>query len=288
MLSTGIFFGLVSMIGFGINNAMAQSISKKYGSLGAIIYRNAIIVMLLFITTLFYYSGNKFPLYHILFSVGIAFVGYVSLVSFMHAVKIGKIGVVVPIANSSSIFTVLFAVLFFSEILTLNKLIAIAIIITGVVLISVNIKDFKRSELFVLSSGIPYAFLTMILWGLVFALFRIPVKSLGPFFTTLIIELSILIFSCVHLFLIKKESLKKPVKSMIPSLLMFGLFGYLGSLFFNLGIQVAEVSIVAPIAFSAPAISVLYARLVYKEKLLLRQYIAVVCIIFGIIFMSAI
>jgi len=69
---------------------------------------------------------------------------------------------------------------------------------------------------------------------------------------------------------------------------MFGLFGYLGSLFFNLGIQVAEVSIVAPIAFSAPAISVLYARLVYKEKLLLRQYIAVVCIIFGIIFMSAI
>src|SRR3972149_7199454 len=159
MLSTGIFFGLVSMIGFGINNAMAQSISKKYGSLGAIIYRNAIIVMLLFITTLFYYSGNKFPLYHILFSVGIAFVGYVSLVSFMHAVKIGKIGVVVPIANSSSIFTVLFAVLFFSEILTLNKLIAIAIIITGVVLISVNIKILRDQNYLYYQAGFHMRFL---------------------------------------------------------------------------------------------------------------------------------
>ncbi len=62
--------------------------------------------------------------------------------------------------------------------------------------------------------------------------------------------------------------------------------GALVTLFFNMGIEKTNVSIVSPIASGAPLIATLYAKLVFKEKLSKLQYLAIIMITLGVILVS--
>jgi len=83
-----------------------------------------------------------------------------------------------------------------------------------------------------------------------------------------------------------KQKIKLPGKK---SLILIGLLGILGasaSLFFNLGIKYADVSIVAVLFGANPIIPCLYSAIFEKEKLTKQQYIAISGILLGIILIA--
>jgi len=171
---TGIFFGFIAMLGFGLSNAIAKKPIKKIGSEKTIFYRNIVISILLFLILLFFGNSSVFSIKYILIALGIAVVGYVPLLLFYKALNLGKVGIISPVANSSIIFTILFSIIFFHESITFGQGIAIVLIILGIIFISLNINDLKKSNILKVSSGIPYALITAILWGLVFFYGRFP------------------------------------------------------------------------------------------------------------------
>jgi len=288
-LPTGIIFAIIAMIGFGFSNAIAKVPNQEIGYKKTVFYRAIFINILLFIVLLFFLKETNFSLNFILITLGIAFIGYLPLITFYKSLEVGKVGVVSPIANSSVIFTVFFSIIFFGERLSLLQGISILVILLGIILMSVNFKELKKSHLFQMSSGVPYALITCFLWGLVFFLFKIPVNVIGPILTSFLIEFGILIYSTIHnLFTNKfrKGTFLVKNKKMIWYTFFVALFGAVGAIFFNMGIKNYSVSIVAAITFANPLIATLYSKIVYKEKLLLRQYLALIIIVLGVVMIS--
>jgi len=285
-MQTGIIFGLISLICWGLSNSFAPVVIKKLGPLKTTFWRY-IWELILFVPIFFYFYKNfNFDLKWILITFVIAFIGYIPVLTFYKGLEIGKLGIVAPVANSSIIFTVLLSIIFFKESLNPLQILSIILIIFGIILISLNFSDLKSSEIFQKTSGLSWALITCLLWGLVFFLFKMPVNHLGPIFTSILLESIIAVYAGVQL-KIKKQSLKfEENKKLMLMVFLMGLFGAGGILMFNYGIQNYNVSLVVPIALANPIIAVVYGKFVYKESLKLQQIFAVLLIILGIIFIS--
>ena len=136
-----------------------------------------------------------------------------------------------------------------------------------------------------MSSGIPYALLTCVLWGLMFSLYKIPVMVIGPILTALIIEIGIFIISLIQILKTGKK-INMPDRSTLNYLILLSIFTAIGGAFFNFGIMVAEVSIVAAISMANPLIATIYGKYVYKETISIQQYLAISFILIGIVALS--
>ncbi|MGM5484894.1 MAG: EamA family transporter [Nanobdellota archaeon] len=275
MLS-GFFFGLLSMLGFGISDAIVRVPSNSIGTRKTIYFRNLMVSLFLLIALFF--MESSFSWGYVLFTLSISLLGYIALASFYRGMKTGKVGVVSPIANSSFVFTVLFSVIFFKENLGINQVISIIGIVIGVILLSVNFRELKESDFLKTSSGVPFALLTCFLWGLLFFLFKIPVNVIGPALTAFVLEFGVMVFSGLH----SGFSVKVDRKN-FKYLMIMALLGTVAILSFNIGITMEDVSIVAAVTSSSPLVTAIYGNLVYKEKMTGKEIIAVLLIITGLV-----
>ncbi|MCC7569872.1 DMT family transporter [Candidatus Micrarchaeota archaeon] len=281
----GILFGIIAMFGYGLSNAMSQPPSKKLGAEKTIFFRNVFISAFLLILVLFFIRESIFSIEYIIIALGISLIGFIPLLTFLKALKVGKVGIISPISNSSVIFTIILSILFFGETLSIEQGISIGVILLGIVLVSLDFKDLKQSKLFQMSSGVPYALITCLLWGVVFFLFKIPVNVLGPILTSFIIEFGIMLHGGLYI-LVSKIKFEVPDKKMLVHIGLIGFFGMLGTLFFNLGISTANVSIVAALTFANPLVASIYAKIFYKEELSSQQYLAILLIVLGVVALS--
>lgn len=200
---------------------------------------------------------------------------------FYRAMAIGRAGVVSPVASSSALVTTLLAIIFVGDRLLPLQLFSIAVIIFGIILISIKVRQFHASDIFKVSSGIPYALVAAVGWGIWAILAQISSKNLGPFLTAFIIEF-IAIF--VALFLIKKngETLSIGNKKAFYYIIPMSIFMCIESLVYYQGIKISNVSIVATLTSASPLVVVIFGYLVYKERLSIKQYLAIAMIIGGI------
>ncbi|MCK9352061.1 MAG: DMT family transporter [Candidatus Pacebacteria bacterium] len=281
----GIIFGLISMICFGLSNAISQGPSQKIGSIRSTYWRGLFMVLLLFPVFLFNVNSAVFLAEYILIALGIAVVGYFPLLSFFKALDLGKIGVVSPIANSSIIITVLFSIFFYGEKPSMMRLISIGIILLGIILITIDLKDIRNSRLFKKETGIFFAFVSMFLWGIVSALYKIPVTVIGPVLTSLVVEVGILACSTVSM-LRKKKSFDLPDRSILTQVFLIAVFGSIAILSYNFGIERYNINLVASLVSASPLVATLYGKYVYNEEVTFIQWIAIFVIIAGIILLS--
>lgn len=165
VLSVSILFGIIAMIGFGLCNAIAQIPSKEIGSQRTIFFKNVFVSILLAILFLFFQNEVSFDAKYIFIAFAISLLGYLALLLFYEALKIGKVSIIAPIANSSVIFTIIFSTIFFQESLSLIQLISIILIIIGIILTSLDFNDIRKTSSVKLLSGVPYALATCFLWG---------------------------------------------------------------------------------------------------------------------------
>lgn len=282
--SLGIIFGIISMLGFGISTGITKVPLKSIGNQMTIFFRGIFMSLIIFLVLLFYLPASLSPFYLVIALV-IGVIGYFPLFTFYKGLKRGKIGVISPVSNSSIIFTVLFSIVFFGETLNIIQSYAIVLIIIGVFLVSVNFRDLKGSNLFKFSSGIPFALMTCLGWGLFFFLVKIPVTFIGPVLTAFMVEFVIMIMAGINM-RASRIPFKIPNKRILIYIVILSVFGSAGAIFFNMGISVSSVSIVAALSKSSPWVTTLYGRVAYKEKLKAAQYVAIVLILAGIVLIS--
>ncbi|MFA5108701.1 MAG: DMT family transporter [Candidatus Micrarchaeia archaeon] len=282
-ISLGILLGLVAMFGFGISDALAKLPLVRLGGAKVIFIRNLFISAIFLAAILFIHPDfGQIDYSFVALAIIISAIAYFPLSYFYRGLKVGEIGLVTPVAHSSIIITAILSVIFFHEALTQLQICAIALIFFGLVLISINFKDIKSSQLFKLSSGIPYALITGILWGLVYFLIKIPILIIGPILCSFILEFVILCSSAAHIFLSKQE-FKFDLKGIWRPMLALSVLSAVASFALNFGIGEYNVSIVAALAFASPLVATLYARFAYHEKLTSLQWVAVLIILVGVV-----
>lgn len=288
MDSLGILFGLIAMVGYGVSSAMAQRPLKALGVVKTIFYRNLVItainVLLIFLLGGFFVH-EPLTLRWILITLGISVFGYIPFITYYKGLRVGKVGVVSPVAQSSVLITIILSVIFFHETLTGIQIAAVVLVVVGLILISVNFKEWHASDIFHFTSGVPYVLMTTVLWGAVYFLWKIPSAVIGPLLTAFFVEGTELVLSMFQL-KIRSESFQLTDRAVLPHLIVMGILGAAGTLFYTWGITLTQVSIVVTLTMSNSLIATLYGRLVYKEKLTVHQYVAGALIIGGIVMIT--
>lgn len=267
----GLVFAVMAMLSWGLSNFIAKKAARSFSTRALLIYTAPFKILPLLALILFVgYTTD--PLY-ILVAAAVSLTGFFPVIFLYKALRVGKVGIIMPVANSSVIYTVLFSVIFFGEKLQTLQYIAAGLVITGTVLISL------RRHTKGLSKGVSFAFVTSLLWGVTFFLWKIPVNVIGPILTSLIVDAGVVFWGVVLL----RDRVRFDIGRrnwLIMAVYGFAIIG--GSLAWSLSLSLSQVSLVAPIASSNILIATLLARVFYNEKLAAHQYISSILIIAGI------
>jgi uncharacterized membrane protein len=286
--NSAIIYAIFSFLGMGLSNPIIKKYVVHLGAAKSIFYRGLVVTFITGCFAFIFISKSKFDLYYFILGIIIAAVSYSGLHFFNRALETGKVGLVAPVNSTRILISIFVGVVFLEDRINVTNCLSIAIIFLGLIFISINFRELKKSNLLSIKSGVPYALISALFWGVTLPLFSIPAKHLGAFFYTFIVEIIVFAISLSILISQKKNlKLKKDeLKKNFWGIILIGILSSIGSIFMNLGYATGLISIVAAIVGTNPLIGVLYGRIFYKEKLSILQYTSIIMIIIGIITLS--
>lgn len=283
MIAGAILFGLISMFSYGLANTYSLPLAKRHGPARFLLLRGIVvcaILLVLAIPNLHYLSNWQ----AVLAALGIGIFGYLPPLAFTHGIKISRISIVAPIAGTAPFITVLLSVLLLNTHLHGIQWLGIAVIILANIAVSVNFRSLRSSNILKLASGVPYALVAALLWGLVYFLLIYPTRSLGPWVSALLLEFGLVIAATVHL-KFKREELQ--VAKAADKLLIFNAVVIaLGTLGFTIGVKYFNVGLVAALANSTAVVSIIAATLVHHERLTRMEKVLAAFMIAGVVLVS--
>jgi len=119
-----------------------------------------------------------------------------------------------------------------------------------------------------------YAIITIIFWSSAFVFTRLALRHFSPLSLGFLRYFIASIFLLIFAFIVK---IKIPAKNDIKWFIISGFFGFFFYiLMFNFGSAATSASTCSLIIATAPVITTLFARIIYKEKLRIIKYIAII------------
>ncbi|MBI4035970.1 DMT family transporter [Candidatus Daviesbacteria bacterium] len=280
-----IFFALISFFGWGVGDIFGTIATRKLGGFSTTLW--TLIAGAFLFTLLIPFAMSDFKaitpiLFFLTAVISIFFI--IALVAFYQALKIESSPLIGTIASSFAAVTVILSLIFLGETISIWQAIFIVVIFIGVVLSSFEFEKLKKARI-ILSTGIIFALIAMLSWGIYFAFIKIPVSKLGWFWPTYITYLSfplLLFFLKIAKIKIKKPQLKVSLKPLLASLILTGSaeFGY------NFAISKGQVALVAPIAGSYPVLFVLLSFILFRDPVTKQQIIGIVVALLGIVLLA--
>lgn len=130
----------------------------------------------------------------------------------------------------------------------------------------------------------PYAIVTIIFWALAFVLTRLTLQYFSAFSLGFV---RYLIASIALIFIAVFTKMKLPQRKDLPWFLLAGFVGFFFyTIAFNQGQATVTVATGSVVIATAPLITALLARFVYKEKLKTHQWVALVVEFAGVIVLT--
>lgn len=286
-MNFGIILALIALVALGLSSALSRNPVRKIGPNQVMFFRGIFDSVILLLLVISFHSFTTFSLKYTLIALLISALGFIPLFFFYKAIEIGKIGVISPISSTYAVITIALAVIFYHEHLSAFQFLSVALIIFGIVFISINFRQFKHSHLFDIKSGIPYGLIALAGWGLYFFLVRIPTVHLGSVLVSFVTEFGILAVATALIFA-KREKITLPDSRTLWNILFISVSLVAGVICLYQGLKIYNVSIVTAIGSATPLIVVSYSFLFFKEKLTLQQLGGFLMIVLGIISISLI
>ncbi len=284
-----IVFALISAFGYGLANSIASIATKKIGVTLSVIFRSVFTFLLIFLTWLFFGAEANFNFQTINFALLVSFLGYIGLYFLYKALDTGKVGLVTPIFSIHPVFTIFIAILFFNQNLTWQRFFWILVTISSTFFLTFDFKDLKDSKIFKLNSGFFYALITALFFGIAFSLWGLLATSIGALAAAMIIEFGNIIFASAQFF-IENFDQKKPNSNFCwqvwITLVITSIGTTLGSIFQILALTRGNLTQIPPVLGSSVLFSIFFGRLLFNEKLFLKEYLLILVIFLGIAFLS--
>ncbi len=283
-ISLGILFGIVAMLGWGIADFFAAKAVRKISVFKTFFWIEIATLITLLVPFLLFFEFPSLSFFDILLILIIAFLALISVLSFYKGLQVGNVSIISPIAASAAVIAVILSLIFLNETLTILQTTAISMVIFGAILTSFKFHDLIRLRLKNIAKGVKYAVIAMFGWGIIFVLIDILVSRLGWF-------LPLLFFVAVEIFymLLYSGATKKNIsfpKNVVLFVILVGVLEATAFLSFSYGISLEHTAIVAPIISAFPAVTIILARIFFKEMLELNQRIGIAAVLTGLVLLS--
>lgn len=279
--ATGFVFAFGALFSWGINNALIRIPAQRIGVKQALFYRNLYTALFTCVAFVLLTKLTKPDWGQVALAVLLSGLGYISLLAMFRAKQVGKVGVISPVTNSSVAVTVLIAVFILGDDLSAKQGVAIAAIVVGIIVATIDVRQFRSSDLFRLDSGVPFAMITAVCWGVMFAFLSLPVAALGAVTTALILNVSNLVMSLVHLRSGGEKVLAAP-KNLQWILVFMGLLSASAIICYNQALVYMDISTATAVAFSNPLVTMVFGMVLYKERHSPKAFVGLMLCIFGI------
>lgn len=279
---------VLSSIFAGLTSVLAKCAIKKTDSDVATAIRT--IVVLAFSILMTFITGS-FKDIHLISTKSIFFLILSGLatgaswICYFKALSMGDVNKVVPIDKSSTILSVLLAVIIFHETNNLCvKLIGTLLLAIGIFLM---VEKQKSTAVHKKRQWIIYAVLSAIFAALTSILAKIGIENVDSNLATAIRTCVVLIMAWLIVFAKGKQNSVKDIdKKELLFILLSGAATGASWLCYYYAIQNGVVSVVVPIDKLSIVITVAFSYLVFKEKLTKKSFIGLCLMIIGTLIMT--
>lgn len=291
-ISYGILSGIVSMFSWGVADFFAAKYSRKIGSALTLFWSQVFGFSIFSIYFLLKFQGfdiaSTLEFLPIIFLSGLLWA--VAALSFYKGFTKGIISLVSPLGGSYAWLIVLLSVVFFNESPQINQIIGIILIIGGIPLLSVNLKELLEHKKLISFSGAKEGLIAMFGWGFCFFLLIPATRAIGWFLPVFIFRLFLILFLVGYIILSRRtfkiDFRETPVFTTLATLSLIGFLYYIALFAYSFGVRSEYASLVAPISASFPLVTIVLARFFLKEKLAFNQALGIAGVILGLVLVS--
>ena len=285
---TWLISAIFSALFAGLTSILAKCGIKKTDSDLATALRT--IVVLAFAWLMVFVVGSQTTIAHIqpkalIFLILSGFATGASWICYFKALSMGDINKVVPIDKSSTILTVLLAIICFGETSNLAvKLIATAILALGIFLMVEKKKNTAQAQG---RSWMVYAILAAVFAALTSILAKVGISGVESNLGTAIRTGVVLVLSWGIVFTRKKHSgLRTLDKKELLFICLSGIATGASWLCYYYAIGHGDVSVVVPIDKLSILVTVAFSFIVFKEKLSKKAFLGICLMVVGTILMA--
>ena len=210
-----------------------------------------------------------------------------SWLCYFKALSLGDINKVVPIDKSSTVLTIILALIFFGEEITPIKLAAIVLIAVGTFLM-IQKRETKASsgEKGKSAGWLIYALLSAVFASLTSILGKIGIDNVESNLGTAIRTAVVLLMAWMMVFITNKQSSVKQVdKKELCFILVSGVATGASWLCYYKALQDGPASVVVPIDKLSILVTVAFSYIVFKEKLSVKSLVGLIMIVVGTLMM---
>ena len=285
---TWIIAAVFSAVFAGLTSILAKCGIKKTDSDLATALRT--IVVLVFSWLMVFVVGSQTTIAHIqpnalIFLILSGFATGASWICYFKALSMGDINKVVPIDKSSTILTVLLAIICFGETSNLAiKLIATAILALGIFLMVEKKKNTAQAQG---RSWMIYAILAAVFAALTSILAKVGISGVESNLGTAIRTAVVLLLSWGIVFARKKHTgLRAIDKKELLFICLSGIATGASWLCYYYAIGHGDVSVVVPIDKLSILVTVAFSYIVFKEKLSKKAFLGLALMVVGTLLMA--
>lgn len=271
----------------GITSILAKCGIKKTDSDVATAIRTIVVLLFSWIMVLITGTGKGITQIDgktMLFLVLSGLATGASWLCYFHALQIGDVNKVVPIDKSSTVLTILLALIFLGEGLTVGKLIAVILIGAGTILMITKKESTGRQE--EKKEWFIYAVLSAVFASLTSILGKIGIEGVDSNLGTAIRTTVVLVMAWMMVGVTGKiHQIKEIQKKELGFITLSGLATGASWLCYFRALQEGPASVVVPIDKLSILVTILFSWIVFHEKLSGKAALGLICIVAGTLLM---
>lgn len=280
----GIIFGIIAMISWGTADFFVAKAVRKTSVFKTFIWSQMIGVILFFLifSLFFKFPFLSFTTIAVILITG--FLGAISYLAFYKGLQVGKVSIISPIAACWAVVTVVLSLIFLDETLTTIQAIGVGLAILGAILTSFKLHDLLKLKLTNIATGVEYAIIALLASGIYFVFIDALVAELSWFIPMLLIK-TVAVFYLLAYSGATKKNISFP-KNVALFVILIGVLEVIAFLSYGVGVTSEYTAIVAPISAAFPMVTIILARIFFRETLEINQKIGIVSVLTGLVLLS--
>ena len=284
-IEIGIVFGILAMLGWGTADFFAAKYVKRLKSERLYFWVQLSGLAPMLLLSIFFFGVPVLSPVFLILLLSAALLTLLEYVFLYKSFESGKVSLVTPIASSYPILTILLSIIFLHEILSFFQMVSVVLILIGIVTVSLNMGEIKKMRIAASTRGLDYAFLSLLASSILFTILGFLVKELGWFMPIFLMKIFVVIYMFSYL-TVKGREITFSGNGIKLFVVLIGFLEVFAYLMYGLGAFTFLNSIVVPISATYPLVTIILARVFFREKILRTQWLGIFSIIIGIFIVS--